>query len=118
MLEQDKNFLESRLSNLEENPPTDIYLSSKDRQLLDWHLANLEFANAADLDKLSLRHWNQVNMFPCDCIGLRKHFSEFHSIPVDYMLLYIYGMLNRCTAEACNFNCIHCCIFLSVIISL
>lgn len=63
LLDQDKNFLESRLSNLEENPPTDIYLSSKDRQLLDWHLANLEFANAADLDKLSLRHWNQDDAF-------------------------------------------------------
>lgn len=77
LLGQDKNFLESRLSNLEGNPPTDVYLTSKDRQLLDWHLANLEFANAADLDKLSLRHWNQVNLFSYKFVGLNKVRSIF-----------------------------------------
>jgi len=51
--------LESEILHLESNQPSDIYLSSKDRQLLDWHLANLEFANATTLDKLSLQHWNQ-----------------------------------------------------------
>lgn len=29
------------------------------RQLLDWHLANLEFANASKLDTLSMRGWDQ-----------------------------------------------------------
>ena len=53
--------LESDILHLESNQPSDIYLSSKDRQLLDWHLANLEFANATTLDKLSLQHWNQVS---------------------------------------------------------
>lgn len=30
-----------------------------ERQLLDWHFANLEFANAAPLSALSLRTWDQ-----------------------------------------------------------
>ena len=29
------------------------------RLLLDWHCANLEFANAATLEALSLRSWDQ-----------------------------------------------------------
>ena len=40
-----------------------MYLNPRDRQILDWHLANLEFANAAPLDKLSLRHWDQDDDF-------------------------------------------------------
>ena len=30
-----------------------------ERRLLDWHLANLEFANAARASSLSLRSWDQ-----------------------------------------------------------
>lgn len=30
-----------------------------ERRLLDWHFANLEFANAAPLRQLSLRTWDQ-----------------------------------------------------------
>ena len=30
-----------------------------ERRLLDWHFANLEFANAAALRELSLRTWDQ-----------------------------------------------------------
>lgn len=40
--------------------PSDVYLSSRDRQILDWHFANLEFANATPLSTLSLKHWDQV----------------------------------------------------------
>lgn len=40
-----------------------VYLSPRDRQILDWHFANLEFANAAPLDKLSLRDWDQDDDF-------------------------------------------------------
>lgn len=39
---------------------SDVYLSSRDRQILDWHFANLEFANATPLSTLSLKHWDQV----------------------------------------------------------
>lgn len=45
--------------NMEENPPCDTFLHIQDRQLLDWHFANLEFANATPLSKLSLKHWDQ-----------------------------------------------------------
>ena len=40
-----------------------VYLSPRDRQILDWHFANLEFANAAPLSKLSLKHWDQDDDF-------------------------------------------------------
>lgn len=42
---------------------SDVYLSTKDRQILDWHFANLEFANATPLDNLSLKHWDQDDDF-------------------------------------------------------
>lgn len=47
----------------EEEAPSDIYLSSEDRQILDWHFANLEFANATPLQNLSLKHWDQDDDF-------------------------------------------------------
>ena len=40
-----------------------MYLSSRDRQILDWHFANLEFANATPLSTLSLKHWDQDDDF-------------------------------------------------------
>lgn len=42
---------------------SDVYLSSRDRQILDWHFANLEFANATPLTALSLKHWDQDDDF-------------------------------------------------------
>lgn len=30
---------------------------------MDWHLANLEFANATELDNLSLLHWDQDDAY-------------------------------------------------------
>ena len=36
-----------------------VYLSVADRRILDWHMANLEFANAAPLNCLSLKYWDQ-----------------------------------------------------------
>ncbi|XP_058073214.1 lysine-specific histone demethylase 1 homolog 2 [Magnolia sinica] len=33
--------------------------TSEERQLLDWHLANLEYANAGRLSNLSLAYWDQ-----------------------------------------------------------
>ncbi|XP_050313198.1 lysine-specific histone demethylase 1A [Anthonomus grandis grandis] len=55
--------LEKQLAQLESGPPSDEYLSSKDRQILDWHFANLEFANATPLSNLSLKHWDQDDDF-------------------------------------------------------
>lgn len=42
---------------------SEVYLSTRDRQILDWHFANLEFANAAPLSNLSLKHWDQDDDF-------------------------------------------------------
>ena len=55
--------LEEKLKELDSNPPSDVYLSPKDRQILDWHFANLEFANATPLNNLSLKHWDQDDDF-------------------------------------------------------
>ncbi|KAA0185861.1 Lysine-specific histone demethylase 1A [Fasciolopsis buskii] len=41
----------------------DVYLTDAERRTLDWHLANLEFANATELCNLSLRHWDQDDVF-------------------------------------------------------
>lgn len=36
------------------------------RSVLDWHVSNLEFANATTLDTLSLQHWDQARRHsPC-----------------------------------------------------
>jgi len=54
------------VESVEMNTPSscsDIYLSMKDRQILDWHFANLEFANATPLANLSLKHWDQDDDF-------------------------------------------------------
>ncbi|KAH8434903.1 putative lysine-specific histone demethylase Aof2 [Aspergillus melleus] len=36
-----------------------LQLSPKDMRLLNWHLANLEYANATNIDQLSLSGWDQ-----------------------------------------------------------
>ncbi|CAG4930704.1 unnamed protein product [Colias eurytheme] len=55
--------IEEKLAQLESNPPSSVYLSVRDRQILDWHFANLEFANATPLGNLSLKHWDQDDDF-------------------------------------------------------
>ena len=62
LLEEQKE-IEEKLQELEASPPSDVYLSSRDRQVLDWHFANLEFANATPLSNLSLKHWDQDDDF-------------------------------------------------------
>ncbi|KAI8036610.1 possible lysine-specific histone demethylase 1 [Drosophila gunungcola] len=55
--------MEAKLREVEQNRPSDVYLSSRDRLILDWHFANLEFANATRLNNLSLKHWDQDDDF-------------------------------------------------------
>jgi len=55
--------LEEKIQEYDGSPPSDIYLSSRDRQIIDWHFANLEFANATPLTNLSLKHWDQDDGF-------------------------------------------------------
>ncbi|XP_068209692.1 lysine-specific histone demethylase 1A-like [Palaemon carinicauda] len=62
LVEQQRE-IEDKLQELEASPPSDVYLSSRDRQILDWHFANLEFANATPLSNLSLKHWDQDDDF-------------------------------------------------------
>jgi len=62
-LVEQQTEIEQKLDHLESNPPSDVYLSTRDRQILDWHFANLEFANASPLDKLSLKYWDQDEDF-------------------------------------------------------
>ncbi|XP_076444421.1 lysine-specific histone demethylase 1A-like [Babylonia areolata] len=62
-LQTQQKEIEDKLHELESNPPSDVYLSSRDRQILDWHFANLEFANATPLSSLSLKHWDQDDDF-------------------------------------------------------
>ncbi|XP_074604589.1 lysine-specific histone demethylase Su(var)3-3 [Brevipalpus obovatus] len=62
LFEQEKE-IEDKLKSCEHHPPSDVYLSSRDRQILDWHFANLEFANATPLHCLSLKHWDQDDDF-------------------------------------------------------
>lgn len=62
LIEEQKE-IEEKLQELEASPPSDVYLSSRDRQVLDWHFANLEFANATPLNNLSLKHWDQDDDF-------------------------------------------------------
>ncbi len=38
-------------------------MTAFDRSILDWHIANLEFANATSLGNLSLKHWDQDDDF-------------------------------------------------------
>ena len=60
---REQKQIEEQLQDLESQPPSDVYLSSRDRQILDWHFANLEFANASPLNYLSLKHWDQDDDF-------------------------------------------------------
>jgi len=62
-LQDQQKEIEEKLQELEASPPSDVYLSSRDRQILDWHFANLEFANATPLSNLSLKHWDQDDDF-------------------------------------------------------
>ncbi|XP_052087644.1 lysine-specific histone demethylase 1A-like [Mytilus californianus] len=62
-LQAQQKEMEDKLHELEANPPSDVYLSTRDRQILDWHFANLEFANATPLTLLSLKHWDQDDDF-------------------------------------------------------
>lgn len=85
-----KENLEANLKECELNPPSDVYLSSSDRQILDWHFANLEFANATPLQNLSLKHWDQDDDYEyvcCVCISILLliscSFNQFFSVTFD-----------------------------------
>lgn len=58
---------------------SDIYMSTTDRRILDWHMANLEFANGTCLDNLSLRNWDQDDEFAmagCHLSGALNYYNS------------------------------------------
>jgi len=60
---------------------SDVYLSSRDRQILDWHFANLEFANATPLSTLSLKHWDQDDDFEFTGSHLTGNTASIVNVP-------------------------------------
>jgi len=38
-------------------------LTSKQKRVINWHISNLEYANATVVDELSLQHWDQDDLF-------------------------------------------------------
>ncbi|PSN47346.1 Lysine-specific histone demethylase 1A [Blattella germanica] len=78
----------------------DVYLSSRDRQILDWHFANLEFANATPLTNLSLKHWDQDDDFEFTGSHLTdvepyEHFLDLELNKVRLKFLEDYNLINR-----------------------
>lgn len=62
-LEKTEKNLIKRLQESDVNSPSDVYLSTLDRQILDWHFATLELANGTQLKNLSLKNWDQSGEF-------------------------------------------------------
>ena len=74
---------------------SEVYLEEVLQRLLQWHVANLEFANGTNLNNLSLRHWNQDDDFSFT----GSHVIGLHAIPPLY-LTYIHssGLLAALTS--------------------
>ena len=69
-------------SSLPSNPQRQLkqsgaWLDARRRRALNWHLANLEFANAANLSALSAEHWDQddVNEYDGDHVVLPEGYG-------------------------------------------
>ncbi|GMT28265.1 hypothetical protein PFISCL1PPCAC_19562, partial [Pristionchus fissidentatus] len=59
-MEARKKNVDSFLANLRRlEPNSEVYMNGYDRRILDFHLANLEYANGTKLRNLSLKHWDQ-----------------------------------------------------------
>ncbi|KAL4716103.1 hypothetical protein ACJJTC_013880 [Scirpophaga incertulas] len=98
--------IEEKLVQLEAHPPSAVYLSVRDRQILDWHFANLEFANATPLSNLSLKHWDQDDDF--EFTG--NHLTEMLKWGMAKKGLgntALEAWLEPFLIQACNFRCLH-----------
>uniref|UniRef100_A0A1I8AMU3 Lysine-specific histone demethylase n=1 Tax=Steinernema glaseri TaxID=37863 RepID=A0A1I8AMU3_9BILA len=51
------------LSNMRAMEPVEVYMNSTDRNALDFHLANLEYANGTSLYNICLQHWDQDDTY-------------------------------------------------------
>lgn len=111
------SILSFYVDSIKMNTPSscsDIYLSMKDRQILDWHFANLEFANATPLANLSLKHWDQDDDFEFTgphLTGADITILLFYWLVVCYLAFYwlkllvmVFDLL-RYTPDRCWFLC-------------
>ena len=62
-LQEQLSAQEAELEQLTGKKINQVYLSLSDMQILEWHIANLEFANATTIENLSLEHWDQDDDF-------------------------------------------------------
>lgn len=64
---------------------------SEERELLDWHLANLEYANAAHLSNLSLAYWDQDDPYEMGgdhCFLAGGNWKLIHAMCQDIPIFY------------------------------
>ena len=59
-LKRHRDAAEAKVKSDEQNPPPRLYMNHFERRLMDWHIANLEYANATSINDLSMKHWDQV----------------------------------------------------------
>lgn len=57
-----RDTMEAQLKVEEQNPPPRLYMNHFERRLMDWHIANLEYANATSINDLSMKNWDQVRL--------------------------------------------------------
>ncbi|EPB72675.1 amine oxidase [Ancylostoma ceylanicum] len=71
--------LETTLRNLKKQEPSEVYMNQRDRRLLDFHFANLEYVSGATLEKLSLQHFDQDDefQFTGSHMAIRDGYGDF-----------------------------------------
>ncbi|KAL3091816.1 hypothetical protein niasHS_004532 [Heterodera schachtii] len=57
--ERERDNIDKALKELEQMEPSEVYMNNTDKRILDFHLANLEYAIGAPLDKVSMKDWDQ-----------------------------------------------------------
>ncbi|KAI3388130.1 hypothetical protein SNEBB_001190 [Seison nebaliae] len=63
MIREVEQYNKNKTKKPKLHKPPNIYMNRRDRQLFNWHIANLEFANAVSLDQLSVSHWDQDDAY-------------------------------------------------------
>ncbi|KIH64178.1 amine oxidase [Ancylostoma duodenale] len=71
--------LETTLRNLKKQEPSEVYMNQRDRRLLDFHFANLEYVSGGTLEKLSLQHFDQDDefQFTGSHMAIRDGYGDF-----------------------------------------
>ncbi|KAJ1374123.1 hypothetical protein KIN20_036730 [Parelaphostrongylus tenuis] len=71
--------LDTTLRNLKKQEPSEVYMNQRDRRLLDFHFANLEYVTGGTLDKLSLHYFDQEDEFQLagSHMAIRDGYGDF-----------------------------------------